>query len=365
MFPSLTYNNQYLYTEGNKTPTGVFIANNAVHEYVSQADAHEVLSVAQVADLRRARAAGALARAKEEIALRGLVVTVVEEYSNLVVAQHRFATAQETAADAQQFLTVTQELERGREVAYADVIKAQLQYQDRQVALRKAQLAIEQARLQLALLLFPNFNTNFEVVDNLQTPVALPPAQEALKMAERNNPELEGALAAQAVAKHEVSAARAAYLPGLTLDYFYGIDASHFATKTGRIQNLGYSAEATLNIPVWNWGITSSKVRQAQLRERFANLQREYTQRKLASDFEAYYSQAEHAAAQVETLRKSTSLAAESLRLTTLRYKAGEATALEVVEGQNAIANENDALVDAEAAYVIGVAQLQAITGPF
>ena len=239
MLPSLTYNNQYFYTEGNGTPTGVFIANNAVHEYLSQADAHETFSLAQLAEFRRARAAEALARARQEIALRGLAVTVVEDYSNLLAAQHRFATAQETAAAAREFLNVTQELEQGREVAHADVLKAQLQYQDRQIDLSHAQLAMEQARLQLALLLFPDFNQDFQVVDNLQAPVALPPKEEAMQMARRNNPELDAALAAKDVAEREVRVAWAGYLPGLTLDYFYGIDATHFAMVIGIVSKNG------------------------------------------------------------------------------------------------------------------------------
>src|SRR5215470_18204178 len=36
LLPSVTYNTEYLYTEGNGTSTGRFIASNAVHEYVSQ-----------------------------------------------------------------------------------------------------------------------------------------------------------------------------------------------------------------------------------------------------------------------------------------------------------------------------------------
>jgi outer membrane protein TolC len=36
LLPSVTYNNQFLYTQGNGTPSGRFVANNAVHEYLSQ-----------------------------------------------------------------------------------------------------------------------------------------------------------------------------------------------------------------------------------------------------------------------------------------------------------------------------------------
>ena len=68
LLPSVTYNNQYLYTEGNGTPIPRFIANNAVHEYISQGNAHEVVGWTPIADYRRTLAAEAGARARAEIA---------------------------------------------------------------------------------------------------------------------------------------------------------------------------------------------------------------------------------------------------------------------------------------------------------
>ena len=59
-------------------------------------------------------------------------------------------------------------------------------------------------------------------------------------MAQKNNPELSAAFAALEVANHEVTVARAGHLPTLVLDYFYGIDANHFAVSTDGIRNLGY-----------------------------------------------------------------------------------------------------------------------------
>src|SRR5689334_15352878 len=35
LLPAVAYNNQFLYTQPNGAPSGVFIANNSVHEYVS------------------------------------------------------------------------------------------------------------------------------------------------------------------------------------------------------------------------------------------------------------------------------------------------------------------------------------------
>src|SRR6266700_2407464 len=79
LLPNVNYNAAFLYTEGNgtRTGTGHFIANNGVHEYLSEGNAHQALSLQDVAEFRKARAEEALAKAKSEIASRGLVVAVV------------------------------------------------------------------------------------------------------------------------------------------------------------------------------------------------------------------------------------------------------------------------------------------------
>ena len=64
-------------------------------------------------------------------------------------------------------------------------------------------------------------------------------------------------------------------------------------------------------------------------------------------------------------LRNSADLAAESLRLTNLRYQAGEATALEVVDAQNTLTQARNNYRDGEARYHVAIANLQTLTGSF
>src|SRR5207244_6805647 len=97
LLPNVTYNTAFLYTEGNHTPTGRFIAANGVHEYQSQGNAHQVISLENLADYRRTRAAEAVARARAEIATRGLVVTVVRAYYGFIVAQRKYRSEEHTS----------------------------------------------------------------------------------------------------------------------------------------------------------------------------------------------------------------------------------------------------------------------------
>src|SRR5262249_19430769 len=57
LLPSVAYNNSAIYTQGNGPGNQIrFIANNAVHEYISQANVHEALDVATFAQYRAAAA---------------------------------------------------------------------------------------------------------------------------------------------------------------------------------------------------------------------------------------------------------------------------------------------------------------------
>jgi outer membrane protein len=295
LLPGISYNTHYLYTQGRGLPvTGDtrYIANNAVHEYLSQGNAHEVVSGTQFADYSRTAAVAAAARANAEVATRGLVTTIVKTYYAEVVNRRKYANAQLAVDEAKRFFDLTQKLEQGGEVAHADVIKAQLAANDAQRGLQDAHLAMDSSHLDLAVLIFPDFNQDFSTVDDLRLPPPLPPMQEVEQQAKSKNPELYAAMQNVRAADLTVLSAKAAYLPSLTLDYFYGIDSNQFSvysnTPDGRVRNLGYSASATLNIPIWNWGATQSKVRQSELQREQAEIELSAAQRKLIAELKSF-----------------------------------------------------------------------------
>ena len=377
LLPDVNFNNSFIYTEGTGPvppscltstlgcPTSRFVANNGVHEYISQANVHESLSLTNMADYRRADAALAMARAKAEVATRGLVVTVTQLYYGLVVSERKYATAQRAATEAARFLDISQKLENGGEVAHADVIKARIQAQQQQRDLQEAQIGMERSRLDLAVVIFKDFNQDFAVVDDLQTPELLPTFPEVESAGQKNNPDLRAALAAYQVANHEVTSAWGGLLPSLSVDYFYGIDSNKFALRTDGVSNLGYSAVATLQIPIFSWGSDRSKLKQAELRRDQAHVELSYAQRQLLSHLREYYSEAETARSEMESLASSAELAADSLRLTTMRYQAGESTVLEVVDAQNTFTQARNAYDDGQSRYRVAIANLQTLTGTF
>lgn len=378
LLPSVIYHNQYLYTESNHLPLAsagstaasstsggsapVFIANNTVHEYVSQGSVSETLGLAQFNAVSRADAASAIAAAELEIARRGLAATVVGLFYNASIAKGKVAIAQRALDEAADFLKQTQQREAEREVAHADVVKAQLSLQQRQREFADADLLAERSRLDLGVLLFADPRSPYTVA--LPVASALPDRAATEAAASASNPELASALASVRSAALGVTAARAAYLPDLSLNYSYGIDAAHFAANgPDHARNLGYSASATIDIPVWDWLSTAHRVKQAQILRDSAKVALSATQRRLIANLEEFYNEARVAHDQLDSLQLSSDTARESLKLTRLRYTAGEASVLEVVDAQNSLTSAELALQDGTVRYQLALANLQTLTG--
>ena len=376
VLPTFGARSDYLGTQGNgKLASGRFVTNDGVHVYRDWVTMHQDLSPGTFmrTGIKRADAAVAVAKAKAEVARRGLAGTVTKAYYALIVAQRKYANAQEALNQAQRSLQISQDLERGREVAHSDVVKSQITYTAQQQAYEESKLAMESARLDLAVLLFRDFDENFTIVDDLDVAPALPPMNEVEAMAGRENPVLAQAMAAIRASDLDIAVARQAFLPTLTLDPVYGIEANAFALNTpvaanrelGNLPSLGYFITASLNMPLWDWGVRRSKVKQAELRRQQAGADLSTAQRTLVKNLHAFFEEAQTARNQVALLRSTVDLASESLRLNTLRYQAGEATILELVDAQTTLTQAKNAYDDGLVRYRVALGNLQTLTGVF
>jgi outer membrane protein TolC len=223
------------------------------------------------------------------------------------------------------------------------------------------------------VLLFPTLNENFTIVDDLESSAALPPFIEVQSMAAKGNPTLRVALESARQADVDVFAAKTAFLPTLTLDVDYGIEANSFALRSpiaadralGPLPNLGYFVTAGFNVPVWDWGTLRSKLHQAKYKQEVARAEMSQAERTLLSELYSAYNEASVARAAFENSRRTADLAAESLRLINLRYQAGESTALEVVDALNTQLMARNASGDAGLRYRVALATLQTFTGSF
>ncbi len=112
----------------------------------------------------------------------------------------------------------------------------------------------------------------------------------------------------------------------------------------------------TLDIPVWDWLATEHKVKQSEIRRDVAKIALTATQRRLIAQLDEAYAEAAGARDQLASLDASVATAAESLRLTKLRYTGGEATVLEVVDAQSAFITAQNAREDGRVRYEAALA---------
>jgi outer membrane protein TolC len=374
--PTLGLSSQYLNTQGNsRIPTGRFVTQDGVHVYREWSVVRQDLSPATLirTDYKRATVEESLSRTKAEKARLALAVIVTKAYYGLLAAQHKYATAQQASDQANHFVALGQSLERSGRKPHSDVVKFQLQESAEEKSFREADLAMESARLDLAVLLFRDFDETFEVVDDLRLAPSVPSFSEVREMAATKNTDLRVALDTAREASLNVSIARQAFLPSVKVEVDYGIESNCLGLRCvdvgyrnlSGVPTVGYFMTAVLNVPVWDWGVKRSKLRQAEIKHEQANLELSFAQRQLVKNLHAAYNETQTALAHLDTLRRAADLAAENLRLNVSRYQTDEAIALEVVDAQNNLTQARDALDDGELRYRVAVATLQTFTGAF
>ena len=365
--PTVDILNGYMFTQGNGTDTGTFVTSNGVHLFDEQARVNaEVFSVTKRAQLRQAQAAEAAARARIDVARRGLVATVIANYYSVVAAKRRIANAKKSLDEAEAFLTLTSKQEAGGEVAHSDVLRAQIQRSQRQRESIEASATLDKTKVDLAVLLFQDLAQAFDVVDDLNPKADVGNGDEVARLAVTNNPDIAAAEATAQQARYGVRAAQGLRYPTVDLNYAFGIDANQFAYRNPDGQRyLGSVVAATVTVPVWNFGSTKSRIKQSQLVQQQAENDLNFARRQIQANISQFQIEAGIARTQLLSLADTGSLAEKNLSLTLLRYQAGEASALEVVDAQSIVADARNAYDDGLTRYRLALANIETLTGRY
>ena len=128
-------------------------------------------------------------------------------------------------------------------------------------------------------------------------------------------------------------------------------------------QNLGYSGQVTLNIPVWNWGVTRSKIQQAEFKRAQSQLDLSLAERTLQGNIGLGL---RRGASRPGATRFAPQFGGSGGRESAphpAALQAGEANALEVVDAQTTVTQARNAYDDGLARYRVALATLQTLTG--
>ncbi|HKC88328.1 MAG TPA: TolC family protein [Blastocatellia bacterium] len=341
-----------------------FIANNAIGEYEALANVSGDLDVAGKlrATLAKNRALLAAAHAGTEVARRALAQAVIEAYYGLAlaIAQHR--AAEGNLAAAEEFQRITALLLNGGEVAPVDLTRAQLQTIERRDELERARVNEDVTASSLRVLIGYDFERPLATTE---LALALPTDSEYQQFKADDvtrRPEFTQLEQQLRAARQEIKIARADRLPALTYAINGGFDTDSLRGPRLK-EHTGVSAQVGLTIPIFDWGATRSRERQANLRVQVAENERTVAIRGFTQQFYSARAQAASAAARIDLAREGVTKAQDNVNASIARYRAGEAQIVEVTDAQTTLVTQRNALYQAIFDYQIALSRLKQATG--
>jgi len=368
--PRVTAPLSYLYTSpAMGLPPGTprapsFIANNAISEYQAFVNVSGDFDIAGRlrATLARNRALLEAAHAGTEVARRALARAVIDAYYGLALATAQLGAAEQNLSAAEEFERITSLLFNGGEVASVDLTRAQLQTIGRRDELERARANEEVAAGSLRVLVGYDFSRPISTTD---LAVAAPVDSEALqyKVADiSRRPEFAQFDAQLRAAKQGVKIERADRLPQLSYSIFGGFDTDSLRPSPLR-EHTGISGAISLTIPIFDWGASRSRERQARLRAQIAENERTIATRGFTQEFYSAQAQVASAATRIRLAGRGITQAQSNLNASIARYRAGEAQIIEVTDALTTLATQRFALYQAIFDYQTALARLRQATG--
>jgi outer membrane protein TolC len=341
-----------------------FIANDSIGEYFVLGNVSGDFDVAGKlrATLARNRALLAAAHAGTDVAKRALAQGVIEAYYGLALATAQRQAAEGNFRAAESFEQITSLLLSGGEVAQVDLTRAQLQTLTRRDELEQARINEEVAAGALRVLVGYEFSRPILTTDLM---LALPVTAEYQQFKPEDvsrRPEFTQLEQQLLAVREEVKIARADRLPSLSYSLNGGFNSDSLRQPRLK-EHSGVSAAISLSIPIFDWGASRSRERQARLRAEVAENERTLALRGFTQQYYAARVQAANAATRINIAREAVSKAQDNLAASIARYRAGEAQIVEVTEAQTTLVAQRTALHQAIFDYQTALARLRQATG--
>ena len=312
--------------------------------------------------LAKNRALLAAAHAGAEVARRELAQAVIEAYYGLALANAQLRAAETNLAAAEEFEHITSLLLSGGEVAAVDLTRAQLQTLARRDELEKARSNEAVAAGSLRVFVGYDFSKPINTTD-LALALPVSSALEQFKAEDvSRRPEFTQLEQQLRAARQEIKIARADRLPSLSYSINGGFDTD--SLKGPRLkEHSGVSAAISFSIPIFDWGASRSRERQAKLRVDIAENERTIALRGFTQQFYAARAQVDSAAVRINIAREGVTKAQDNLTASIARYRAGEAQIVEVTDAQTTLVEQRTALYQAIFDYQTALARLRQATG--
>jgi len=325
-----------------------FLGANAITEYQGLINAAGEIDVSGKlkATLEKNKALLESARTGSEIARRELIQSVGDAYYNLALATTKRRGAAQNLQSAQEFESNTKlQLDAG-EVAPVDLVRARLQTAQRRDELIQAQTEETVAADALKFLVGSDFNAPIAVEELL---IQLPEEGEIERYTETAvslRPEFAQFEADKKASEQDVKIAQAERKPQINYSVSGGFISD--SLRPNRIGNsTGVQAAVGVTIPLFDRGASRSRETQAKLKLQQTENNKILAERQFVQQFFAARTQAISAASRIKQLGDSIKDAEMNVSASLARYRAGEASIVEVTDAQNLLIAQRQSLYQA------------------
>lgn len=325
-----------------------FLGANAITEYQLLTNTSGEIDVSGKlkANLIKSQYLLASARAGTAIARLELISAVEDSYFSLALASTKKAAADANLAAANEFeANIRLQLTAG-EVAPVDLVRARLQTAARRDELAQAVADEKIAAGSLQFLTGGKPGDPIRAVDLL---TQMPLAGEIDRISEAAvaaRPEFAQLDADAEAAKQEIRGTVAERRPQVNYSVSTGV-LSDSLGAAGIKNGFGAQVSVGLNFTIFDKGARRARETQARLRlDQIANSRR-LAERALAQMFFTARTQANAAAGRIRQLGDSVTDAEQNLTASLARYRAGEASIIEVTDAQNLLIAQKQSLYQA------------------
>jgi len=235
-------------------------------------------------------------------------------------------------------------------IAKYDLLRNQTELAEAQQALISSQRDVEMALIDLKTALGVSLESSLTLTDQLAAQSAPGALADFAATALKQRPEVSAARARVDSAKAGVSAAKGAYSPQV-----YAVAMQDFVSVSGTGSDNGYTVGITAGFPIVDGGQRKSATKEAKAMEQQAEADLRSVELQVNKEVASAWVQAQSAAKAVELARAAVDQADEDYRVIKLRYEAGKAINVEVLD---ALASLTKARTNvAQAQYESSVAQ--------
>ncbi len=308
---------------------------------------------------RSVQAHGALVGAAEA-SLRDATVSLTAElaraYFELRGAQEQLAVARRNAENQRQTMLVAQErLDAGQGTAFdTDRAQAQLSSTLASIPEREARVAAAQYRIGVLVGRSPT-----EVARELETPAALPALPDVVPVDNpdsvvRYRPDVAAAERMAAARHAQVGAAKAEYLPRITIGGAAGYSSAAF-NSLGNDGTFRYAVGPVITWPGLNLGRVRAAVQTSEAQEEEARSEYRRTVLQAVQEMETALANYRAARRRVARLEEASAASGRAADLARLRFKEGVTDFLQVLDAERTQLAAEDLLaqgrIDAATAY--------------